>query len=115
MKKSPLAIVKERFGEDRKAAKQKLVAAVRELAGEGELLDRALESLERVSNKKLLHLESVLKEVKEHGGRASLVGKILEAEKRTKDEGYKARLERFSTPRLLDHYRATERRTAKAS
>jgi hypothetical protein len=110
MKKSPLAIVKERFGEDRKAAKQKLVAAVRDLAGKDQLLDRSLESLELVSNKKLLHLESVLKAVKEHGGRASLVSKILEVEKRTKDEGYKSRLERFPTPRLLDHYRAAVKR-----
>ena len=106
MKKSPLTLVKERFGDDRKAAKQKLVAAVRDLAGKGELLDRSLDNLEQVSNKKLLHLESVLKSVAEQGGRASLVTKILEAEKRTKDEGYKTRLERFSTPRLLDHYRA---------
>jgi len=110
MKKSPLVIVKERFGEDRKAAKQKLVAAVRDLAGKDGLLDRSLDNLEQVSNKKLLHLESVLKTVKEHGGRGSLVSKILEAEKRSKDEGYKTRLERFSTPRLLDHYRAAVKR-----
>jgi hypothetical protein len=110
MKKSPLTLVKERFGEDRKAAKQKLVAAVRELAGQDGLLDRSLEDLEQVSNKKLLRLESVLKTVKEHGGRASLVNKILEAEKRTKDEGYKSRLERFPTPRLLDHYRSAVKR-----
>jgi hypothetical protein len=110
MKKSPLAIVKERFGEDRKAAKQKLVAAVRDLAGKDELVDRSLENLDMISNKKLLHLESVLKTVKEHGGRASLVSKILEVEKRTKDDGYKSRLERFPTPRLLDHYRAAVKR-----
>jgi hypothetical protein len=110
MKKSPLTLVKERFGEDRKAAKQKLVAAVRELAGKDGLLDRSLEDLDQVSNKKLLHLESVLNTVKEHGGRASLVNKILDAEKRTKDEGYKSRLERFSTPRLLDHYKSAVKR-----
>lgn len=112
MKKSPLAIVKERFGEDRKAAKQKLVAAVRELAGKDGLLDRSLENLEQVSNKKLLRLEAVLKAVKEQGGRAALVSKILEAEKRTKDEGYKSRLERFPTPRLLDYYRAAVKRAS---
>ncbi len=50
------------------------------------------------------------KAVKEQGGRAALVSKILEAEKRTKDEGYKSRLERFPTPRLLDYYRAAVKR-----
>jgi len=113
MKKSPLEIVKERFGEDRKAAKAKLVEAVKSLAGDGELLDRSLEDLERVSNGKLLRLESILKTVKdEFGGRANLVQKILEAEKRVKDEGYKSRIERFSTPRLLDHYRSVAKKAS---
>lgn len=112
MKSSPLAQVKERFND-----KAGLVAAVKELA-EGDLwIDRVDEDkgLDSVSNKKLLHLHDVLSKVKsEFGSRGALIGAILEAEKRTKDEGYKTRLERLSTPRLVDQLQAARKR-AKAA
>ncbi len=108
MKKTPLSVVKERF-----ESKEKLVEAVQKLATEELWLDRVNDDkgLERVSNQKLLRLHDVLSTVKkDFGSRAKLVGKILEIEKRTKDEGYKTRLERFPTPRLLDHYRSVSKR-----
>ena len=112
MKSSPLAQVKERFND-----KAGLVAAVKELA-QGDLwIDRVDEDkgLDSVSNKKLLHLHSVLSSVKsEFGSREKLIGAILEAEKRSKDEGYKTRLERLSTPRLVDQLAAARKR-AKAA
>ena len=40
---------------------------------------------------------------------------ILDAEKRTKDAGYRARLETQPTPRLLDHVRAAKKGTAVAA
>lgn len=113
MKKSPLSVVKERFGADRKEAKQKLVEAVRVLSNEDAWVERLSKEkgLEHVSNKKLLHLERVLSSVKtELGGRGGLIDAILKLEKREKDEGYRARLTSQPTPRLYDHYRSAKKR-----
>ena len=106
MKASPLAQVKERFG-----TKEALVAAVRDLANDDLFLDRVSEDkgLDRVSNKKLLHLHEVLTTVKdEFGSRSKLIDAICEIESR-KDEGYRTRLGRWPTPRLLDWYRSVTR------
>jgi hypothetical protein len=103
MQKSPLQQVKDRFTD-----KDGLVSAVKELAKGDLWADRLNEDkgLELVSNKKLLHLHEVLSAVKsEFGSREKLIAAILERENRGKDEGYKARFESWSTPRLLDHYR----------
>ena len=104
---SPLARVKEQFG-----SKEDLIKAVRSLATEALFLDRVNDDkgLERVSNQKLLHLHAVLTEVKESfGSRDKLIDAICEVEKR-KDAGYRERLARWSTPRLLDwHKSATAR------
>jgi hypothetical protein len=117
MKKSPLTVVKDKFGE-----KSKLVAAVKELATEELWLGRTNEDrggdkgLARVSNAKLLRLHATLTEVKtKFGTRAKLINAILEAEKRTKDEGYKARLEAHPVPRLYDQYKSATKRTAAAA
>jgi len=106
MKKSPLQQAKDRFGAE--GTKEKLVAAVTELAESGLWIDRlsADKSLENVSNKKLLHLYDVLSTVKDQfKNREGLIAAILDGEKRNKDEGYKARLSGQPTPRLWDHYR----------
>lgn len=119
MKKSPLQTAKEQFkvkgaGKDaRKDAKTQLVDAVRKLATDDLWLDRVNEDkgLEHVSTAKLLRLQQVLGAVKkEFGSRAQLIDAILTAEKRSGDEGYKARLERFPTPRLWDQYQAAKGR-----
>lgn len=112
MKPSPLAQVRERFGD-----KQKLVAAVKKLATDDLFLDRvnSTKGLERVSNAKLLALHDDLDQAKkEFGSRDKLIASILELEKRTKDEGYKARLERFPLGRLLDAHRSASRRAKRA-
>lgn len=104
---SPLAQVKERFG-----SKEDLVKAVRDLASDDLFLDRVNDDkgLDRVSNKKLLHLHAVLSEVKESfGSRAKLIDAICETEKR-KDAGYRDRLGRWSTPRLLDWLKGAKAR-----
>lgn len=105
--KGPLALVKERFND-----KAGLVAAVKELA-QGDLwIDRVDEDkgLDSVSNAKLLRLHDVLSGVKsEFGSRAKLIASIMESDKR-KDEGYRTRLERLSTPRLMDELRAARNR-----
>jgi hypothetical protein len=113
MNKSPLSIVKERFKD-----KNGLLEAVKALATEDLWIDRvdSDKGLDCVSNKKLLRLHETLSAVKKaFGGREKLIAAILEQDKRTKDDGYKSRLGRFSTPRLWDHYSAGKRRAKKAA
>ncbi len=111
MSNSPLAIVKERFGDDPKKAKEKLVAAVKKAAGKDLWLDRLNEAkgLAHVSNKKLLHLEQVLEKVaKAVGSRDKLIGEIAKLSGRAKDDDYKARLAEESTPTLWDRFQAVQ-------
>lgn len=105
---SPAAAVKERFGD-----KEKLASAIQALATKELWLDRANEDkgLERASNAKLLRLHSVLSAAKERfGSRSKLVDAILQLENRSKDAGFKARLEDYPLPRLLDVHKGAERR-----
>jgi hypothetical protein len=111
MSKSPLSILRERFGDDPKKAKEKLVAAVKKLAGKDVWLDRLNEGkgLAHVSNKKLLHLEQVLTTVsKEVGSRDKLISEIANLQGRAKDEDYKARLAAESTPALWDRFQSVQ-------
>jgi len=111
MSKSPLSIVKERFGDDPKKAKAKLVAAVKKAAGKDLWLDRLNEEkgLDHVSNKKLLHLEQVLEAVsKKVGSRDKLIGEIAKLQGRAKDDHYKASLAQESTPALWDRFQAVQ-------
>ena len=112
-KKSPLAQLTERFTD-----KAGLIKAVEGLASGDLWIARtnADKGLAHVSNAKLLKLHATLSTVqKEFGSRAGLIMAILTAEKRTKDEGYKARLEKYPTPRLLDAQRAAAKRLKAAS
>lgn len=121
MKQSPLAAIKARFDIDetdptkaRKAAKSKLVAAVKKLAGDDNWLDRASEGkgLEHVSNKKLLRILTTLEAVKEAGGRKGLIESLASGEGRDKDKHFASRFDSWTTPRLYDHYRAAKKRSA---
>jgi hypothetical protein len=111
MKKTPLSRVKEQF-----ESKVKLVAAVQALATDALWLDRLndVKGLARVSNAKLIRLHDALKAAQqEFGSREKLVSAILELEKRAKDAGFKARLEGYPLPRLLDMQRVSSRRAKK--
>lgn len=111
MATSPLALVKERFG-----SKEKLVKAVEGLASKDLWLDRVNEDkgLERVSNAKLLRLHAALEDAKKRfGSRDKLIKAICELEKRSKDEGYQARLAKYPLPRLLDLHAAADKRAKK--
>jgi len=117
MKKAPLALVQERFGE-----KAKLVEAVRALATEELWLGRTSadrggdKGLEHVSNAKLIRLHDTLSQVKkDFGSRAKLIDAICELEKRSKDEGYKKRLGAWPVPRLYDSYKAAKKRADRAA
>lgn len=115
--KSPLAIVKERFGD-----KAKLVEAVKGFATEDLWLGRVSsdrggsKGLEHVSNAKLLRLHATFSEVKEKfGTRAKLIDEILVVLNRTKDQGYKKRLEAYPVPRLYDLYKSASKRAKAAA
>lgn len=113
MKKTPLQIVKERFGD-----KGKLVEALRKFTNEDLWVNRlnADKGLEHVSNAKLLRLYDTFSAVKEKfGNRFKLIDAILDLENRVKDEGYRARLERYPVPRLYDTYKSAARRKARAN
>lgn len=110
-KKAPLALVKERFGD-----KAKLVEAVKELASDEIWLARTnadqggSRGLEHVSNAKLLRLHETLSAVKQtFGSRAQLVEAILILENRTKDAGFRGRLEAYPAPRLWDRWRSLDK------
>jgi hypothetical protein len=111
--KSPLALVKEKFND-----KAGLIQALKDLATEDLWIDRldGDKGLDRISNKKLLRLHTILTEVKgKFGSREKLVAAIAEQEKRAKDDGYKVHLGRYSTPRLWDFYKSSARRAKNAS
>src|SRR5215472_8734329 len=111
--KTPLALMKEQFGD-----KAKLVAAVEKLTGEDLWVSRTNSSkgLAHVSNAKLLRLHATFTEVKaKFGTREKLVDAILELVKRTKDAGYKSRLSAYPVPRLWDMYKSTAKRTGAAA
>lgn len=112
--KSPLANVKEKFGD-----KSKLVAELEQFTNNEDLWvsrTNTDKGLAHVSNAKLLRLHRTFSAVKEKfGTRAKLIDAICEIEKRTKDEGYKTRLGAFPVPRLYDMYLVATKRTKAAS
>jgi hypothetical protein len=112
MKKPPLRLVKDSF-----ESKEKLVEAVRKLATEDLWLDRvsSAKGLGRVANGKLVRLHTILSDAKKRfGSREKLITAILELEKRAKDSGYRARLEQFPLPRLMDVHASAGKRIEKA-
>jgi hypothetical protein len=110
--KSPLALVKDSFGD-----KAKLVEAIEKLATAELWVARTNEKkgLAHVSNAKLLRLHATFSLVKEKfGTREKLVDAVLELEKRPKDAGLRQRLSEWSIPRLYDAYRAASKRSSQA-
>lgn len=113
MKKSPVAVVKDKF-----SSKDKLVEAVQKLASSDLWLDRVNgeKGLAKVSNQKLLKLHTALTDAqKRFGSRDKLISAILELNKRTKDAGYGARIKKFPLPQLLDLHAASERASKKVA
>jgi hypothetical protein len=111
--KTPLLIVKEKFGE-----KSKLVEALEKLTGEALWVSRTNKDkgLAHVSNAKLLRLHETFTAVKEKfGTRDKLIDAILEIEKRSKDAGLRQKLAEWPVPRLFDAYKSASRRHAAAT
>jgi len=113
---TPLNTVKDRF-----ESKEKLVAAVEKLMTDDLWVPRLSsdrggnKGVSQISNAKLLRLHDALTAAKEQfGTRAKLIDAILELENRSKDAGYRTRLEAYPVPRLLDLHRSSQRRAAKS-
>ena len=111
MAKSPVSVVKEKFGD-----KAKLVEAVKAFMTEDLWVNRLNEEkgLDRVSNAKLLRLHRIFSAVQgEFGSRTKLIDSILAFENQSKNEGLRTRLGAYPVPRLYDLYRS-KKRTADA-
>jgi hypothetical protein len=110
--KSPLAIVKETFGD-----KAKLVQAVEKFTSEDLWVARTNDNkgLAHVSNAKLLRLHATFAEVKEKfGSREKLIDALLTLQTRAKDVGLRQKLSAWPVPRLYDAYKSLAKRTASA-
>ncbi len=94
--------------------KQTLVKAIESLTKDDLWIDRvSAKGLERISNKKLMRLHARLMELKENfSSRAKLVDAVAELQGHAKDADYKARLQEYPAPRLLDMHRALTKRQA---
>jgi hypothetical protein len=112
MKKSPLAVVKERF-----ESKEKLVSAIQTLSSSDLWIDRlSAKGLSRVSNAKLLSLHDKLKSAQDKfKSREALVGEILGKMKRAQDTGLRAALAAYPLPRLLDLHASLTKKAKKAA
>ncbi len=112
--KSPLATLKDKFGD-----KAKLVAELEKLTKDEDLWVNRLNAnkgLAHVSNAKLLKLQLTFAAVKEKfGTRAKMIDAIAEIEKRAKDEGFKTRLGGYPVPRLWDMYKSAAKRDGAAA
>jgi hypothetical protein len=111
--KTPLALVKEKFGE-----KEKLVDALEKLTGEDLWVARTNKDkgLAHVSNAKLLRLHATFTQVKEQfGTREKLIAALLELQKRSKDTGLRQKLSEWPVPRLFDAYKSAAKRAAPPS
>ena len=110
-RKSPLAQVNETFG-----GKDKLVEKLVTLVESDESKEDLRKRLLSVANGKLLHLHEVASMVKEkYGSRDKLLGAAAQALGRTKDKDYLAKLESYSTAKLLDVTLIAERRAKRAA
>jgi hypothetical protein len=108
--KSPLALMKETFGD--KAA---LVQAVEKLTSEELWVARTNKNkgLAHVSNAKLLRLHATFTAVKEKfGTREKLIDAILDLRGRAKDGGLRDTLLGWPVPRLYDTYKSAAKRQA---
>jgi hypothetical protein len=111
--KSPLELVKEKFGD-----KAKLVEAVEKFTSDDLWVARTnkAKGLAHVSNAKLLRLHALFSEVKDKfGTREKLIDAILELQKRTKDAGMRQHLSAWPVPRLYDTYKSLSKRARAAA
>lgn len=108
--KSPLAQVKDEFG-----GKDKLVdKIVGLLDGGDEPKDDLRRRLLGAANGKLIRLHRIATEVKQIGGKEKLAATAAGELGRSKDKDYVAKLETYSSGRLLDLLGSAKRRARRA-
>jgi hypothetical protein len=113
-KKSPLALVNEKFGGKDKLV-DKLVGIIETQDG-GEDKEALKKRLLGVSNTKLLKLHDVSASVKDgYGSREKLVTAAATAQGRAKDKDYVAKLGTLTTKRLFDVTKTAEKRSKAAA
>ena len=110
-KETPLQAVKRLYG-----SKDKLVeTVVKALSDLEEQADDVKERLKSASNKKLLRLAEVAKEVKSYGSKDKFIETLAVAVNRAKDNDYIERLKQMSLTRLADMKAAVDKRRGKAA
>jgi hypothetical protein len=111
-KETPLQAVKRLYG-----SKDKLIDQLVDVVRDGD--EEAAEVKERlgtVSNKKLLRLAEVSKQVKDkYGNRDKLVDSLSKSLGKARDADYSTSLRTISTARLVDMARAADRRARRAA
>jgi hypothetical protein len=108
--KSPLELVNEKFGGKDKLV-DKLVGLLESDASKDELRKKLLGA----ANKKLLRLHAVASVVREkYGSRDKLLQATAAIQGRGKDKDFVGKLDSYSTPRLVDIAKASERRAKRA-
>jgi hypothetical protein len=96
-------------------SKDKLVSSIASAVKlDSETVDDAKARLKSLSNKKLMRLGALAKEVADRGGKDKVTGAIVAALGRAKDVDYVAKLRTFSNGRLMDMLRVAEKRTKKS-
>jgi len=109
--KTPLQRVKEEHGGKEKLADRLVDLIERGDEDKAELRKRLLAA----ANSKLLRLHKVFSELQgRFGSKDKLVDALLELMKRSKDQDYRTKLSGMTPGRLLDLYRAQQRRTKAA-
>lgn len=106
MAKSPLQIVKDKYG-----SKEKLVEAAAKVLepAEGEPADEFKNRLKFVSNAKLLHLVDVAERMTKLGGKAAAAQSIADMRKQGKDKDFVTKLSTYSMSTLVDMHRSLSR------
>ncbi|MBL4634295.1 MAG: hypothetical protein JKY56_10495 [Kofleriaceae bacterium] len=106
---TPIQTVKKNF-----ESKEKLISSIAgSVKNEGESESEAAARLKSVSNKKLLRMSEVAKQIADRGGRDEVISALGTALGRTKDEDYLTKLGTFSSATLMDMLRVAEK-SAKA-
>jgi hypothetical protein len=106
-KKTPLEIVKEKFG-----SKEELVHKLLDLVepDEDESREELAARLKHVANAKLLHLAEVGEKVKGMGGKEKLAEKVAELRGQIKDNDYVKKAKSFSMSKLMDMYESLSKK-----
>lgn len=106
MAKSPLQIVKDKYG-----SKDKLIEAAAKVLepAPGEESDEFKNRLKFVSNAKLLHLVDVAERVSKLGGKSALAQSVADLRKQGKDKDFVRKLGESSMSTLVDMHRSLSR------